>query len=205
MNPLVPTKPYLVGPIPSTILSGLNSRIEQHRCSGLCLYRGIGFDHHDVLSNFGGNNSSMSSPNICDAHCITFESDKVSQVGHTKFSTYFCQQSDTQSISTVNASAGVCDNDLQDAEGPNNQVIVFLCLDNPYKHSLAHDTRKYWLTLQGSPFRILSIMLGPCLAAAPSMKPSSLSQQRPKLSWLTSLRMLFKTAIVKPFHLFLMH
>ena len=78
-NSQVPVEAHLVGPIPLTILLGLDSHIEQHHCSGLHLYHGIGFDRHDVLNNFGGNTNSMSPANICAAHC-SFEGNEVSQI-----------------------------------------------------------------------------------------------------------------------------
>ncbi len=71
-----------IGPIPLTILSGLDSHIEQHHCNGPHLYHGIGFHHHDVLNNVKGNTNSMNPANICAAHCIpnSFEGDEVSQI-----------------------------------------------------------------------------------------------------------------------------
>jgi len=61
--------------------------------------------------------------------------------------TIFCQQFDTQSIGTVDADGGVDNvnadtvNVLQDVDGADDQVIVFLCLDGLCEHSSSYHTR----------------------------------------------------------------
>jgi hypothetical protein len=68
---IVPTRAYLPGPIPTSVLVHLPSDITIHFCGGLRLYRGLGPDNFDVLAALGGSNAP-NDPSLCSiCYCLS--------------------------------------------------------------------------------------------------------------------------------------